>query len=54
MKSPYFVDEPGNWHLKKGAPKELQEELEDYLQSLEETVDSGSINGNTIDFPFER
>lgn len=29
--SPYFVGEPGNWHLKPGAPKEIQTELEDFL-----------------------
>lgn len=23
MDSPYFVGEPGNWHLKYGAPEEL-------------------------------
>ena len=23
MDSPYFVDEPGNWHLKPGAPPEV-------------------------------
>lgn len=54
MKSPYFVDEPGNWHFKKGAPKKLQEELENYLADLEEPDDSGTINGNTIDFPYNK
>ncbi len=54
MKSRYFVDEPGNWHLKKGAPKELQAELEQYLQALEHESNAGTINGNTIDYPFLR
>lgn len=31
LDSPYFVDEPGNWHLKPGAPIEVQTELEDFL-----------------------
>lgn len=31
--SPYFVDEPGNWHLKPGAPKEVVKEFEDYMKS---------------------
>lgn len=51
-KSPYFVDEPGNWHLKPGAPKELQNELENYLNSLEEIEESGTINGNHIGYPY--
>jgi hypothetical protein len=37
MDSPYFVDEPGNWHLKEGAPKEIVKELEHYIKSSEET-----------------
>ena len=53
-KSQYFVDEPGNWHLREGAPKKLQKELQQYLESLTEIDDSGTINGNTIDFPYNR
>ncbi|WML53699.1 hypothetical protein RCG17_03200 [Neobacillus sp. PS3-12] len=53
-KSPYFVDEPGNWHLREGAPQKLQKELQQYLESLTEIDDSGTINGNTIDFPHNR
>ena len=52
-KSPYFVDEPGNWHLRPGAPKELQAELENYLKSLEVIDEPGTINGIKIDWPFE-
>ncbi|NRD80404.1 hypothetical protein HPT25_24080 [Bacillus sp. BRMEA1] len=51
-KSPYFVDEPGNWHFKPGAPKELQAELEAYLKSLNEDYEPGAINGNKIDYPY--
>ncbi len=57
MKNPYFVDEPGNWHLKKGASNELKAELEDYLYSqeeLDELDDPGSINGNKIEYPYNR
>jgi hypothetical protein len=50
-KSPYFVDEPGNWHLKPGAPKDLQIEFENYMNSLEEIVEPGTINGVHINFP---
>ncbi|WP_462411848.1 hypothetical protein [Neobacillus sp. Marseille-QA0830] len=48
-KSPYFVDEPGNWHLQPGAPKELQEELRSYLQDLQTIDEPGTINGIRID-----
>jgi hypothetical protein len=51
-KSPYFVDEPGNWHLKPGAPKELQEELDQYLSSLGDVDEPGTINGVHIDYPY--
>lgn len=52
--SPYFVDEPGNWHLKPGAPKELQIELEQYLASLNDVDEPGSINGVHIAYPFTK
>ena len=29
--SPYFVTEPGNWHLKPGAPKEVKKEFQEYM-----------------------
>lgn len=29
--SPYFVDEPGNWHLKPGAPEEVVKEFNAYM-----------------------
>lgn len=32
--SPFFVGEPGNWHLKPGAPKEVQKEFERFQQDL--------------------
>ena len=30
--SPYFVDEPGNWHLKPGAPPEIVEEFNKFME----------------------
>ncbi|WP_040208690.1 hypothetical protein [Neobacillus jeddahensis] len=52
-KSPYFIDEPGNWHLKAGAPKEMQNELEEYLNSLEILDEPGTIKGIKIHFYHE-
>ncbi|MGZ4159834.1 MAG: hypothetical protein ACXVNF_03410 [Neobacillus sp.] len=52
-KSPYFVDEPGNWHLKPGAPEALQIELKNYLNSLEEIDEPGTINGIRIGYPYD-
>lgn len=31
--SPYFVNEPGNWHLKPGAPEEVVKEFDAYMKS---------------------
>ena len=31
--SPYFVEEPFNWHLKEDAPEELKKEFEEYMKS---------------------
>ncbi|WML48116.1 hypothetical protein RCG23_23010 [Neobacillus sp. PS3-34] len=53
-KSPYFVDEPGNWHLKPGAPKEVQDEFESYMNSVKDPQSSGTINGNRIDYPYDK
>ena len=32
LDSPYFVMEPCNWHLKPGAPKEIVEEFEEFME----------------------
>ncbi|CRK83717.1 hypothetical protein [Neobacillus massiliamazoniensis] len=53
-KSPYFVEEPGNWHLKTGAPKELQIEFENFMDSLKDPEEAGTINGIDIDYPYSR
>lgn len=29
--SPFFVMEPGNWHLKPGAPEKVKKEFEEYM-----------------------
>ncbi|EIJ78233.1 hypothetical protein PB1_11754 [Bacillus methanolicus PB1] len=52
MNSPYFVDEPGNWHLKPGAPKAMQKEFSAYMQSLEDPYVTGTINGIHIEYPY--
>lgn len=36
-KSPYFVDEPGNWHLKPGAPDDIVQEFEEFMADDEST-----------------
>ena len=33
FESEYFVDEPGNWHLKPGAPKEVVDEFKKYMKN---------------------
>lgn len=33
--SPFFVDEPGNWHLKPGAPEEVVKEFENFMKAME-------------------
>lgn len=31
LNSPYFVGEPGNWHLKPGAPADVVQEFNDFM-----------------------
>ena len=38
-KSPYFVDEPGNWHLKPGAPEEIVQEFEEFMEAQSADVE---------------
>lgn len=52
-KSPYFVNDPGNWHLLPGAPEDVQAEFDNYMFQLRENFEPGTINGNTIDYPFD-
>lgn len=32
INSPYFVEEPGNWHLKPNAPKEVVKEFNEFME----------------------
>jgi hypothetical protein len=34
VNSPYFVDEPDNWHLKDGAPEEVKKEFEEFMRDM--------------------
>jgi hypothetical protein len=53
VNSEYFVDEPGNWHLKEGAPKELQKEFANYMQSLNVIQDEpGTIDSIHVSYPY--
>jgi hypothetical protein len=54
MDSPYFVDEPGNWHLKTDAPDKLKKEFENYMQAMKGENEPGAINGIHIDYPYEK
>jgi aspartate ammonia-lyase len=54
MTSPFFVDEPGNWHLKDGAPKELKEEFEAYMEKVENDDNlPASVEGVRISYPYD-
>lgn len=33
--SPYFVADPGNWHLKPGAPQDIVDEFTAYMVAME-------------------
>ena len=32
LDSPYFVEEPGNWHLKEGAPEDVKKEFKEFME----------------------
>ncbi len=36
LDSPYFVNEQDNWHLKNGAPQEVIDEFNQYMESTKE------------------
>lgn len=40
-KSPYFVPEPDNWHLKEGAPEDIKKEFEEYMNYSKELEEKG-------------
>lgn len=39
--SPYFVGEENNWHLKPGAPEEVQREFDKFMQEEKEAKERG-------------
>lgn len=39
--SSYFVPEEDNWHLKEGAPEEVVEEFEEYMEYSKEMEEKG-------------
>lgn len=41
VNSPYFVDEPDNWHLLEGAPEEVVKEFEEYMAYTKKMEDKG-------------
>lgn len=41
--SEWFVPEPDNWHLKPGAPKEIQDEFDAYMKAQKEAEAKGII-----------
>ena len=41
LNSPFFVDEPDNWHLKPDAPPELVKEFEEFMRGFDEPEDQG-------------
>lgn len=38
LDSPYFVDDVDNWHLKEGAPKELVDEFNSWMENKDVVV----------------
>ena len=45
LDSPYFVDDPGNWHLKPGAPEEVVEEFTAFMKAAERTSGPEDVQG---------
>lgn len=39
--SEWFVCETDNWHLKPGAPEEIQEEFDQWMQARKEAEEKG-------------
>ena len=42
LDSPYFVEEPGNWHLLPGAPEEVKKEFEEFMRESDMDDDEAS------------
>lgn len=41
IKSPYFVPEVDNWHLKEGAPAEVVKEFEQFMKEQKKAEKDG-------------
>ena len=41
--SPYFVEEPDNWHLKPGAPEEVQKEFYEFMEKYNSKAEEGVL-----------
>lgn len=41
--SEWFVPEVDNWHLKEGAPEEVQKEFNEYMKAEKEAEEKGII-----------
>lgn len=44
LNSPYFVPEPGNWHLKPGAPDDVVDEFTEYMAAQQVTPPRASVD----------
>ena len=41
INSSYFVEEPDNWHLKPGAPEEVQKEFDEFMKEYDSKAKEG-------------
>jgi hypothetical protein len=43
LDSKYFVGEPGNWHLKDGAPEKVKKEFQDFMGADEAQLEEPTL-----------
>lgn len=43
INSPCFVEEPDNWHLKPGAPEEVQKEFDEFMEKYNSKAEEGVL-----------
>jgi len=51
LDSPFFVGDPGNWHLKEGAPPDVVAEFTEFMaeqQDAPQTATVGDILGDLV------
>lgn len=41
MNSPFFVEEPDNWHLLPGAPEDVQHEFDEFMAEQQRHNEEG-------------